>query len=399
MKNRIINNEHTIALAGPIETVAFKDLLLEKDMLKAPKGLGGSPVNLLARELISRGYKLLLVSLDPTVESEMVLQGNGVKIIFGPFRKKRARDFFAKEITWIQRTLKRERPDFVHAHWTYEFASGATGAGIPCLVTAHDAPLNVLRLNFIPYRIARTYMAFRALRGVQHLSAVAPYVASHLKRFFNYRKEIKIIPNGMPEALFEGEGAKRAGSPLTFATILVNWSGLKNGEKAIEAFAKIRRELPGARLVMFGSGHGPGEAANRWAEENQLSEGIEFVGQIAHGELLTRLKHDVDVVVHPALEEAQPMALIEPMAMGIPVIAGERAGGVPWTLEDGRLGMLVNVRSAEAIATAMKKLADDEKGRLRLGEKGREGARRRFHISVVTDAYLEAYSEILAKEK
>lgn len=245
MKNRIINNEHTIALAGPIETVAFKDLLLEKDMLKAPKGLGGSPVNLLARELISRGYKLLLVSLDPTVESEMVLQGNGVKIIFGPFRKKRARDFFAKEITWIQRTLKRERPDFVHAHWTYEFASGATGAGIPCLVTAHDAPLNVLRLNFIPYRIARTYMAFRALRGVQHLSAVAPYVASHLKRFFNYRKEIKIIPNGMPEALFEGEGAKRAGSPLTFATILVNWSGLKTVKRRLKRLPRSEENFPG----------------------------------------------------------------------------------------------------------------------------------------------------------
>ena len=399
MISSVLNSEHTIALAGPVETMAFNDLLHEKDLIKAPKGLGGSPVNLLARELIARGYKLILVSLDPSVENEVVLHGEGVKIFFGPFRKKRARDFFAKEIAWIRRTLEKEKPDIVHAHWTYEFASGAISTTIPCLVTAHDAPLNVLRLNFIPYRIARTYMAFRALRGIQHLTAVAPYVATHLNRYFFYRKEIKIIPNGMPATLFENEGVKRAGSPLTFATILVGWSKLKNGQKVIEAFAKVRRERHDARLLMFGSGHGPDEAAQRWAAENHLSEGIEFIGQIAHEELLTRLKHDVDVVVHPALEEAQPMALIESMAMGIPVIAGERAGGVPWTLEKGRLGVLVDVRSEEVIAAAMKELAFNDKERLSLGEKGREGARRRFHISVVTDAYLETYSEVLTMEK
>ncbi len=388
----------TIALAGPIELAAFQGLIPDEVLEKAPKGLGGSPVNLLARELINRGYKLLIVSLDPAVEKEVLIKGERVKIFIGPFRRKRARDVFAKETEFIRQILQREAPDFVHAHWVYEYALGALATTIPHLVTAHDAPFNVLRLDFSPYRIIRTYMVFRALRRVRNLTAVAPYVASHLRRFLGYRRHIEVIPNGMPAILFEGDGAKRAASPLTFATILVGWSGRKNGERAIEAFDEVRKRWGNARLLMFGGGHGPGEAAYRWAAQRGLSEGIEFVGQVSHGELLARLKEEVDVVVHPALEEAQPMALIEPMAMGIPVIAGERSGGVPWTLEDGQAGMLVDVRSAKMIATAMAKLADDKDERYRIGESGREAARRRFHIAVVTDAYLQAYANALSKE-
>ena len=328
-----------------------------------------------------------------------MLQGDRVKIIFGPYRRRRARDLFSVETKWVQRSLEREAPDFVHAHWTYEYALGSIATSIPHLVTAHDAPLNVVRHDFSAYRIVRTYMAFRALRGTRHLTAVAPHVAEHLKRYLGYQRPITVIPNGMPAALFEGEGANSAASPLTFATILVGWVGYKNSKRAIEAFAQVRQRLYEARLLMFGAGHGPGEVAQQWARKRGLTEGVEFVGQLPRATLLSRLKEEVDVVVHPALEEAQPMALIEPMSMGIPVIGGEQSGGVPWTLENGYAGVLVDVRSAKAIAEAMYKLAVDREERHRIGEQGRETARRRFHIEVVTDAYLEAYADALSQEE
>ena len=52
-------------------------------------------------------------------------------------------------------------PDIVHAHWTYEFALGAIESRVPTVVTAHDAPLSILRLNPTPYRLARTVMAWQ----------------------------------------------------------------------------------------------------------------------------------------------------------------------------------------------------------------------------------------------
>jgi glycosyltransferase involved in cell wall biosynthesis len=145
---------------------------------------------------------------------------------------------------------------------------------------------------------------------------------------------------------------------------------------------------------MFGTGHGVDEEAANWARERGMEKGIEFVGQIQHKVLLDRLSTEVNVLVHPALEEAQPMALIEAMALGIPVIAGEAAGGVPWTLDDGRGGVLVDVRSATAVAKAMLQLASDPAESKRVGDAGRAIAIQRNHIASVADAYERIYSQL-----
>ncbi len=384
-----------VALAGPIETAAFVDYLPDGALTGLPPGLGGSPVNLLALELLKRGYEVILLSLDQGVEEEVAIQGRGLTILFGPFRRKRARDMFAVERLWLVDKLREQMPDIVHAHWTYEYAMAATASGLPHLVTAHDAPWHILRIGFTPYRIVRTWMALRVLRDVRNLSSVSPYVAKHLRRYMGYRRPIEIIPNGLPDTSFSGADRIAGRERLTFATILTGWSGRKNGEYAIEAFAEYRRDRPDARMLMFGNGHGPDEQAPAWARERGIDEGIEFVGQIGYDALLQRLSAEVDVLIHPSREESFGMTLIEAMAMGIPVIAGERAGAVPWTI--GGCGLLVDIMDAQAVARAMKDL-DDDRGRLAdLGQRGRRMVATRFHMTTVADAYTDAYAKILAR--
>ena len=386
----------TIGLMGPVDTKSYLDILDNPDEQAHPKGLGGTPVNLMARELHKRGYTLILYTLDPSVEKEVTITGERLTIHFGPYRPKRARDFFSYEIKWLTQVALKNPPDFLHAHWTYEFALAAQATGLPSLITSHDAPFNILKLNFIPYRIARTLMACKAIWKTRYLSAVAPYVADHLRKYLFFRRPIRVIPNGMPDAIFSRvKPPKSPDVPVTFATILVGWSGRKNGEAAIQAFALLRKHLPDARLLMFGAGHGADEPAEQWAKAQGIQEGIEFVGQLAYEQLIQRLCNDVDIIVHPALEEAQPMALIEPMAMGIPVIAGQSSGGVPWTLDYGKAGVLVDITEPAQIAEAMATLAKNAAERNRIGQAGLTLARQRFHISVVTDAYLQAYQDIL----
>lgn len=364
-----------------------------------PPGIGGTPVNLLTRELLRRGQRVVLFTLDPTLQREMVLRGPLLTVCIGPWRTDHpARDFFAAERRWLLHAIQREQPSILHAQWTYEYALAAQASRLPTVITAHDAPWNVLRLNPIPYRMARTLMAYRAISRAPRIAAVAPYVASHLKRYMLYRGPRLVIPNGMPAALFERRRLERAPADggITFAAILVGWSGRKNGEALIEAFAKTLLRQPSARLLLFGGGHGVGEPGERWARERGWAKGIEFVGQIGHGELLDRLATEVDVLVHPALEEAQPMALIEAMALGIPVIAGRRSGGVPWTLDEGRAGVLVDVTKPAEIAQAMLGLAEDAREREAWGAKGHRFAQQRFHIAAVADAWQAQYSELEA---
>ncbi len=388
----------TIALVGPIETKEFLDILQLPENHTYPKGLGGSPVNLLAKELHARGYNLLLCSVDPSVEEEVCLQGDRLKIRFGPYGKRPARSFFTKESKWMTSILLEEKPDIIHAHWTYEFALAAEATNIPYLITAHDAPLNILKLNFIPFRIARTLMAYVAVWKAKHLSTVSPYVADHLKKYLFYRKPILVIPNGLPDSAFNrNTPIKQDAGHLTFATILVGWSGRKNGEAAIKAFNIYQQTYPNSRLLMFGDGHGVGEAAEQWSKKLNIDQGISFIGQTSYKDLMTTLNNKINILIHPALEESFSMVAIEAISLGIPVIGGMNSGGLPWTLNSGKAGVLVDVTKPQEIADAMQELTTNIIQRGELIKTAFKHVKENFHINVVTDAYIAAYNDILKK--
>ena len=388
----------TIALVGPIETKEFLDILQLPENHTYPKGLGGSPVNLLAKELHARGYNLLLCSVDPSVEEDVCLQGDRLKIRFGPYSKKPARSFFTKESQWMSKVLIEEKPDIIHAHWTYEFALAAEATDIPYLITAHDAPLNVLKYNLIPFRIARTLMAYVAVWNAKKLSAVSPYVADHLKKYLFYRKPILVIPNGLPDFAFDqNKSIKQDNSNLTFATILNGWSSYKNGEVAIKAFNIYQKSHPNSRLLMFGGGHGKGEEAELWAKKLNIDQGIEFIGHTSYNELMTRLKNEVDVLIHPSLEESFSMVAIEAISVNIPVIAGKNSGGLPWTLNNGTAGLLVNVTNPQEVAHAMQDLTTNISKREELTKTAFNYVKEKYHIRAVADAYIAAYQDILKK--
>jgi glycosyltransferase involved in cell wall biosynthesis len=406
-----------IGVLGPIELAEFHDYLYPGALEGSPpRGMGGTPVTLLCKELLNRDRHLVVFSLDPSVDTEKVFEGERLRIYFGPHTSKAAHNFFRKERQFLSRAIGREKLAVLHAHFTYEYALAAIDSGLPHVVTAHDATLNCLRHALIPFRIARTFMAYykatrsaafrmvrtlmayKAARTSQRLIAVSPYVADHLRRYGFHAKPIDVIPNGMPGAYFERTRSREPGRPLTFATVLVGWGGLKNGGAAIEAFAKVRRALPDAEMLMFGAGHSLDGPAALWARQKGWEGGIEFIGQVPYAQLIDQLSRRVDVLVHPSLEEAHPMPLIEAMSLGIPAIGGRTAGGVPWTLGDGKYGVLVDVRLPDHIACAMLGLAEDEDARIQLGAVARESSKRRFHIRRVASQYEAIYAQLAGHE-
>jgi glycosyltransferase involved in cell wall biosynthesis len=185
---------------------------------------------------------------------------------------------------------------------------------------------------------------------------------------------------------------------VAFATVLPQWNRLKNGAAAIKAFAKVRKALPHAQMLMFGADYFADGPAATWAGQKGLGGGIEFIGQVPYAQLIEILSKRVDILVHPSLEEAHPMPLIEAMSLGIPAIAGVRVGGVPWTLGNGQFGLLVDVRYPDRIASAMLRLAQNEDFRAALGRAGRDFARSRFHIEQVADQYEAIYAGLAHSE-
>ena len=292
--------------------------------------------------------------------------------------------------------MDEDRCEFLHAHWTYEFALAALDTGIPSLITIHDKPWRVLAKFRDMHRAARLTMAYEVAWRGRHFTAVSQEAADHFRRLFRPGASIEVVPNGVPGDLLEmASRFPRHGSGPVFATVLQGWTRRKNPVAAIRAFQTVRMQLPAARLMMFGQGYEPGGPAQQWSEAQRLAEGVRFVGALPYAELLRTISAEIDAVVHPSLDEAFSMTALESLALQKPFIAGRHTPGMREILDEGRAGMLVDVSDPRAIAAAMLQLAGDAALRERLARAGYERVSTRYRLENVFGQYEALYRQVL----
>lgn len=86
---------------------------------------------------------------------------------------------------------------------------------------------------------------------------------------------------------------------------------------------------------------------------------------------------DADVFVLPSFMEAFGMPLAEAQVSGLPVV-GARTGGIPYIVEDGVTGLLVEPGDADGLTAALRRLLSDADLRASLAAAGSADARERF---------------------
>jgi L-malate glycosyltransferase len=386
-----------IGVAGPVSLRLLGHHFPGKEL---PEGYVFPPMAYWIEELITRGHQVVVFTYAPRVPQSLTYSSERLTVHVVPQRATgRARDFFAQERRGLLKAMQADRCEIIHAHWTYEFALAALDSGIPTLVTAHDEPWLVLGLARDAYRMMRLLMAYRVSKCAQFMTAVSSDTAMHFKRFLGHAGPISVIPNCIPRSVlaFAPKNFFRDPSEIVFASVLVGFGRTKNAVPALQAFAKVRKQLGNSRFIMFGRDyelHGP---AHQWAMRTGLDQGVEFIGALSHDELLGRLSQDVDVLVHPSRHEALSTAVMESLALGLSVIAGATTPGMKYLLEDGRLGKLTDVTSPDNIAGSMLDVARNKDLRLQLAISGRTSVLSRFSADVVIPQFERIYEEILDK--
>jgi glycosyltransferase involved in cell wall biosynthesis len=90
------------------------------------------------------------------------------------------------------------------------------------------------------------------------------------------------------------------------------------------------------------------------------------------------------------------MVLVEAMAYGVPVVAGQASGAVPWVVEDG--GLLVDVTSIEAIAQAVNRLLTDATLYEQLSARAVAIVAERFPLVKIAKDYLALYEQVAQRK-
>jgi glycosyltransferase involved in cell wall biosynthesis len=381
-----------IAICGPADLSRF-DHLIEGNRPATP-GYAAPIISQLALALHGRGHDVSVVTLSPHTVDAGAFSGDRFNLLVATMRPRlRWVDAFRAERRAITNLLSQTQAEVIHAQWSYEFALGALATGLPTVTTLRDWGPAVLRYHRDHYRLVRLAMQMRVLRVAPHLTANSAFLAETAQRWA--RTPIAVVPNGLD---FPDQIPVRIEPTQPIIGSLANGFGrLKNTSTLIESFALIRQKYPSATLRLAGQGHESGGKAERWASEQGLCEGVEFLGYIGSSEVSEFLV-GLTVLAHPSRTESMAMSLVEAIRAGVAVVAGQNSGGVPWVLDEGAAGVLVDINSATELADGILSLLDNEADRTELELRAFANLSGRFGIDHVVDLYEQQYLAALGDQ-
>jgi len=136
----------------------------------------------------------------------------------------------------------------------------------------------------------------------------------------------------------------------------------------LEAGARLRSRIPGARIRIVGKGPKWDDAVRLHAKLG-LGETVTLLGDVSQ-ERLAEEYVSADIFCLPSVQESFGIVFLEAMAAGLPVVAC-RAAAIPEVVEDGVTGLLAPPRDPASLAGALEALAADPERARTMGEAGR----------------------------
>lgn len=260
-----------------------------------------------------------------------------------------------RRFTDLRALIKKENPDIVISFCikaNFRSALGMLGMKTPLLISVRSDP----QIDYAPHKLLTKWM--------EHRAAGCVFQTKDAQAFFGkgLQEKSRIIWNPIDEKYLRGNRSRDNGNREELFIVTVGRITFeKNQLMLLAAFNRIRDRFPSAKVRIYGEGIG-GEA---WKEMDDyirrtgMEKRVEFMGQSSS---LEKEIGNAALFVLPSNYEGMSNALMEAMAMGLPVIATDcPCGGCAALIEDGVSGFLVPTGDDERLAEVMSRVLADKK--------------------------------------
>lgn len=280
----------------------------------------------------------------------------------------------------LARAFRRLRPDVIHAvDLRGILLAGPAGRalGVPVVWHAHLCEPQAVLNRLASTVAAAVVVPSSSARG--DLMGVSP-------------QQVAVIANAVtPDAVMAGlERRDGDGTSPTLVTA-ARLSPEKGLDVLIEAIPLLLAEHPDLRVVVYGAAQEGYERHHRQLVDTIAERDLGTTLTLA-GEVSSPFRHyaGASVYVQPSRSEVLPLAILEAMAVGLPVVAS-RVGGVADLVEHGRTGLLVAPGDAVALAGAVHQLLIDTDRAAVLGRAGAAKARAGFSVGAMSERWRSLY--------
>jgi glycosyltransferase involved in cell wall biosynthesis len=322
----------------------------------------------------------------------------------------------------LDAVLEQFRPDVVHFHNIYHQLSPSVlqpvrRRGIGAVLTLHDYKLACPSYQFLDrgtvceacldgrfrHAVQRrckdgslgmsTLLAvetslhrrFRAYGSVSLFLCPSQFLHSKMTAAGVYPDRLRHLPNFVVTDAPDGAAGGDVSGPVVIASRLSH-------EKGIDTLVRAAGLLPPQRDVVI-AGDGPQRGELEALAARVAPDRVRFAGRLDKAATMALVRGAAVVACPSRWYENQPMAVIEAMAAGVPVV-GSALGGIPELIENGVTGATVRPDDPTALAAAISDVIGDADRWRRMSEAARRRYEQDFtpdvHRERLTGAYLEA---------
>ncbi|WKZ32637.1 MAG: glycosyltransferase family 4 protein [Thermodesulfobacteriota bacterium] len=314
------------------------------------------------------------------------LECDGYEVI-GPTAPKRS---ISRYMTFydLLRTIRRKKVDIVHSHCTHSLMDSSICRLLcPGIKTAHTFHFG----NYPFYN--KKYMRFEKFfsRGTDSLVAVADFQRERLREAYGIQDaRIRTIWNGVAPV-----PPGRIDIPFPPGSLIIGSIGNLIEQKGYIELLQVALCLKkaGARAKFVVIGGGPmHESLIAERGRLQLADTVHFQGYLENA--ASRALPSFDIFFMPSRWEAMPVALLEAMCAGKPIVATDVSDN-PRIIEHGRTGLLVKKGAPLEMQSALERLIGEPALRQKMGAEARKDYERRFTVSRMIRSYEELYMSLM----